>query len=234
MLYFLLIIALFALFRLLRLVMPLMLLRKSAFQGLTRWLFPIELFTWLFILGWGCQRFLSKGALVSALITGIIFIGILVYIIHFFIRDFVAGVFLRFSRHVGLHDTLKVGENEGTVSYMGLRTFQIETKDGRTIVLPYSKVITNTFERHKEEELLVSDKWHLKVSSNDQLPAIKDEIRTFILQSAFSASSKEPVFEFESGLSELSITFYCPGKKYAERLKMDLEKRFNKQEVFDD
>ena len=230
MLYSLLVIALFAVFRILRLVIPLLLVRKSALQGLTRWLFPIELFSWLFVLGWGCQRFLAKGALISTLVTAIIIIGILVYIIHFFIRDFVAGVFLRFSRHIGMHDTLKVGANEGTVSCMGLRTFQIETKDGRTIVLPYSKVITDTFERHKEEELLVSDKWHLKLLSKDELLERKEEIRTFIIQSSFSAPSKEPVFEYEAGLGELITTFYSPGKDLAERLKLDLERRFNKQE----
>ncbi len=65
----------------------------------------------------------------------------------FVVRDLVAGVVLKAGRICSLGDRLVVGELEGRVARMGVRTLTLETSQGEEALVPYSALSRSTVVR---------------------------------------------------------------------------------------
>lgn len=59
-------------------------------------------------------------------------------------NDFFSGVLLLFERSVEVGDVVEVGGLVGTVRRIGLRTSQVQTLSNLTVIVPNSKLVTNT------------------------------------------------------------------------------------------
>lgn len=59
-------------------------------------------------------------------------------------NDFFSGILLLFERSVEVGDVVEVGGLVGTVRRIGLRTSQVQTLDNLTVIVPNSKLVTNT------------------------------------------------------------------------------------------
>ncbi|HKK73543.1 MAG TPA: mechanosensitive ion channel domain-containing protein [Saprospiraceae bacterium] len=59
-------------------------------------------------------------------------------------NDFFSGILLLFERSVEVGDVVEVGGLVGTVRRIGLRTSQVQTLDNLTVIVPNSKLVTNS------------------------------------------------------------------------------------------
>ncbi len=64
------------------------------------------------------------------------------------LENFIAGILLLFARPFELNDQVKLGEFEGTVIDIQIRTTSLRTYDNELVVIPNSKVYTNTVVNH--------------------------------------------------------------------------------------
>ncbi|UCF37665.1 MAG: mechanosensitive ion channel [Acidobacteriota bacterium] len=76
-----------------------------------------------------------------------------------FLQDVVGSVVIVFERPFKIGDRVNVGDREGEVIHIGLRSFQISTLDGSITVIPNSEVlrnsVTNTSHGARESQVTV-------------------------------------------------------------------------------
>ncbi len=97
------------------------------------------------------QRFFD----VSAFLAGL---GILGFTIGFALQDimqnFVAGMILLVQQPFEIGDFVSISDYQGTVDAINMRTSEIETLDGRLIIIPNADVLSNPIENYSRTDLL--------------------------------------------------------------------------------
>ena len=100
------------------------------------------------------QRFFD----VSAFLAGL---GILGFTIGFALQEimqnFVAGLILLVQQPFEIGNFVSVSGYSGTVAAINMRTTEIKTLDGRLIIIPNSKVLSNAIENYSRADLLRVD-----------------------------------------------------------------------------
>jgi potassium efflux system protein len=60
-------------------------------------------------------------------------------------NNFISGVLLLLERPLRTGDTVTIGNNEGAVTYIGLRSLTVKTWDNQEVIIPNSEVISHPF-----------------------------------------------------------------------------------------
>jgi potassium efflux system protein len=79
-------------------------------------------------------------------------------------NNFMSGLLLLIERPLRSGDIVKIGDNEGTVSRIGMRSLTIKTFDNLEVMIPNSDVVTNSFTNWTHSDSIVRTVLMLRVS----------------------------------------------------------------------
>jgi small-conductance mechanosensitive channel len=109
---------------------------------------------------------------VSALVTGL---GLTGFALGFALKDvlsnLLSGIMLLLYRPFNIGDQIRMGEYEGTIETIRMRDTLVRARDGRLIVIPNTKLITevvvnNTYARQQASETGAGDAANVRPAVN--------------------------------------------------------------------
>ncbi len=124
----------------------------------------------------------------------------------FAIRDVINGMFLKAGRIATEGDHVRVGDVQGRVETMGLRTMTIETSAGDEAILPYSSIARDSIMRTPVTENSALHTFRLDLPRGLTLADAKARIRHAALRSHWSSLTRDPEIALaENNTLEVSI-----------------------------
>ncbi len=145
-------------------------------------------------------------------------------------QDFIAGVFLTFERPYAVGDYVKIGEYEGVVSAIAVKSTYIESIDGQRIIIPNGQIknITN-----------YSTKFHvLRINMNTPL-ALPVEKATKIIEKALLDYNDEALLEqpYVQGIGNMTFNTYdvvvVAKVNPTDRIRIEQEIRLKIKQAYD-
>jgi small-conductance mechanosensitive channel len=124
----------------------------------------------------------------------------------FAIRDVVNGMFLKAGRICAVGDHVRIGEIQGRVEHMGLRTMTVETSGGDEAILPYSAIARDSVMRTPVSENSTLHVFRMDLPRGLTVVDAKNRIRQAALRSHWSSVTRDPDVTFlGNDLFEVSV-----------------------------
>ena len=126
-------------------------------------------------------------------------------------NNFVSGIFLLIERPVRKGDLVTIGEYEGEVVHIGMRSLTIKTWDYTEVIVPNSKTFNGPFTNWTRLDNIVRTVIAVKIQRADDPYKVKNIICGVLEENADVLSNPEPqVFlkELDDCLIEFEIRYY--------------------------
>jgi len=128
------------------------------------------------------------------------------------VNNFVSGIILIFDRPLQIGDVVKIGDKQGRVREIGLRSSTLLTSDGAEVIIPNGDVlgqqIVNWTLSNNQQRL----QFDLSVTGNNDMEVVTSTIKKAILASGFVFENREPSVLFtkvhDDGF-DLTVYFWC-------------------------
>ncbi len=186
--------------------------------------------TWLVVLFWSISYLFGKGNYYSLVINCLIVI-ISVLISWFFLKDLVAGIIFRGQNRYTPGDYVQFGELEGKVESFSLTHISVNTKDGKLLKLPYSRLNNQVISQKSDLKSFQKYTFVLTTNKKEERKMTESSILTFLMVSPWRSGKMVPEVKFneendQGYLFEIQIQLRNPN--HFIYLKESLEKRFGK------
>ena len=211
-------------------------LLKFLFNRHLKWKFLLTLIPFLeLILGlsavlWAINFLFQTKSYYNILMISIvvIFVG---FVSWFLLRDIVAGYVFRIQNNFRPGAKIQLGTTIGKLLSMNVTHIIIETGDGRTIKIPYSRISGETVSEQHEEIIAEESSLILRLISSKSLNEIEDDIRKAIMNSPWRLLHREPIIKLKSQNGEYfeyEIRVKTRNKKHQQYLYNSLLKKFER------
>lgn len=200
--------------------------------GLRKFLPVLNLLIWVAAV-WIVVTLLLGSSPLSIIILGLIAALALAAASFHFLQDVVGSVVIVLERPFRIGDRVRIGDREGEVIHIGLRSFQVASSDGSVAVIPNSDVlesaVTNTSHGAREAQVSVD----VSLPSGFDLNAAKLVAAEAAMVSPFTFLKRPVEVEIDQSeqiesLVKVRIKAYVFDVKYSNRLRSDLIERTRK------
>jgi potassium efflux system protein len=128
------------------------------------------------------------------------------------VNNFVSGIILIFDRPLQIGDVVEIGNKQGRVREIGLRSSTLLTGDGAEVIIPngdvLSQQITNWTLSNNQQRIQLN----LSVTGNNDMEVVTNTVKKAILASGFIYENREPSVLFtkvtDNGF-DLTVYFWC-------------------------
>ncbi len=145
---------------------------------------------------------LRLGDIIATLGLGTVAIG---FAFQDIFKNFLAGILILIQRPFHINDQIIVGDYEGTVEQIDIRTTNLRTYDGERILMPNSEVFTSAVRVRTAFEQRRTD-LAVGVDYNASLPAVQDILQAAIAGVEGVLDNKPPEIDIV-GFGDSSIDF---------------------------
>jgi len=189
----------------------------------------IELTFWV-VLIFFAARGLLKEAYHYEIVVFVLFIILIGFISWFFIRDFIAGIFIRSEYLINLNQKIKVFDTEGHIKKIGYRSLEIKSESGETVRIPYSK-LSNTIITFPaiDTESFYKHSFKMEIRKDKPYTHYLEYLRFTLLNISWVIMSKEPEINLLDTTGDFyifKIEFYALNEQHARRSELQLKKHF--------
>lgn len=148
-------------------------------------------------------------------------------------NDFFSGIILLFERSVEVGDTVEVNDLTGVVKRIGLRTSIVESRDNVTVVVPNSKLVTDSVINWSHFDDKVRFKINVGVAYGSDTELVKKILLELAQDNIYIMSHPSPIVRFTNfGDSSLDfeLLFWSRNFIVIEDIKSDM--RFDIDKLF--
>ena len=146
------------------------------------------------------------------------------------LRDLVAGVIFKLSDHFSINDTLKVKKYSGKIVSFGRSSLELETENGKSIYIPYSKVLNAVNIKTDPAEKISRYNFKLETIKDCALKEKTEQIKQAIMVLPWSSIKKSPLIkpidETENSFL-FEITIFSLEKEYFHKIENNIKEQFN-------
>ncbi|OQP50059.1 hypothetical protein A4D02_26850 [Niastella koreensis] len=128
------------------------------------------------------------------------------------VNNFVSGIILIFDRPLQIGDVVQIGDKQGRVREIGLRSSTLMTGDGAEVIIPNGDVlgqqIVNWTLSNNQQRIQLN----LSVTGNNDMEVVTNTVKKAILASGFVYENREPSVLFTKVHDEgfdLTVYFWC-------------------------
>ncbi len=204
-------------------------MRKKELKKIYDFYFPIaELIIWLFFIIWQLQVFLQKN-LVFAFGLGLFLFIILFSLYQFALKEMLAGIVFKSSGRFSLNDVILIDEFGGKIKKFRTQSVEVETKTGKIVFIPYSKLTGSINIKSHPGETITRHSFKLKTDKNKSLTQWREILRISILQLPWSSIKKQPQIKAiaeEENFFTFDITIYALERAYFYKIENYLKKKY--------
>lgn len=219
---------LFAFFRLIRFLLPILVKNFKKAQSYLSYLPIIETSGWLFFFSWFTFRFAEIESIFALVMAGIL--GFIIFwISKFFLKDLIAGLVFRTSGKFKEGDRIMLDGLKGSVKKFGLIELEVESSEGSTLIIPYSKLTEAINIKSEGADQTSSYSFSMEVKRTQSQEKTVNNIQNFVLSLPWSSIQKNPLVvirEQSEKLFTVDVTAYPVDKGFANKIEMETKKRF--------
>jgi small-conductance mechanosensitive channel len=122
-----------------------------------------------------------------------------------FARDVLAGIFLRAEGACQLGRTVRVGDFQGKIAFLGPRSLGLETQGGDVVVWPYGKLSHETIVQTSGAEQLAARTFSVGLPAKADAATLSKELQEAALRCHWAAIGREPLVRAFSDRLELTV-----------------------------
>lgn len=199
-----------AFFSLSRRFHPLLRVPRRLSDKIKRWLPLLELIAWISLLISAANHFLRIFPILAASL-GIIILIVLLAIGWFFLRDVVAGIFLRWNGYIRRGDTLRINEISGKVRELGAKGITIELGSNESVFLSYSSIDTSSLYRSRRRDSRTMHTFQLSIPGVMNLFDLRQSVEHTIYLAPNTSLAEPPeihIGEVHDGKTSVKISLY--------------------------
>ena len=183
--------------------------------------FPIlELLASLFLIFWAIDFLFSTKPYYQTIILSLI-ISFIALISWFVLRDLIAGVVFRTQNKIASGSSIQFGNIGGKLLHVRSTHIVIETDQGRTIKIPFSRVLNEIVSEQSEEGVYTDSVLRLKIRKNKNWKETESILKNILMNTPWRLLSHEPKINLLSEQDkyyELEIFVKTRSKKHEENL----------------
>jgi small conductance mechanosensitive channel len=162
----------------------------------------------------------TMGLDVSALIAGL---GLTGFALGFALKDvlsnLLSGIMLLIYRPFNIGDQIKMGEYEGTITTIRIRDTLVRAYDGRTIVIPNTKLITEVVVNNNTAAQLVCERVEVGVRTDADVEGAREIMARVLAEQEKLKGRAESVVRREDaltrpGLVRLEGRYWCNPRRF--------------------
>ncbi len=190
-------------------VLPLVKKRKS-YRLFDIWLFRGELLAWaLFLIFTAYRTFIISPYMSLFIISLILLAG------RAFWKDFMPGLLFRLENNALIGDSMLHGGSNCIIACIGPRNLHLRSKEGETIILPYSHIGEAVISKSVQKSKL--HQFTFTVTSENKNPTAASTLfGKYIQECPWSIPARQPIIHFlENG--QFEITSFAIDKNSAEK-----------------
>lgn len=214
-------ILLFAAFRVLHYVIRHLLSKNRHIDTLKRVLPLGEGIVWFLFWTWALKSIFEE-QLIYSLGVLVIVLVVLVWVSWFAIKDFIAGVVLKFEAAFQEGEQINIENVVGVVKYLGYFSLEIQTEQGEKINIPYSSISGQVRRKLEDTELFKSYSFELSIAKDKNIPDIFEKLRITSINAPWTSINKLSQFhllEEDSNFYNFKIVIYSLDTKYFQAIK---------------
>ena len=170
---------------------------SKGYASITRILPILELSIGLVFLIW-VLHVIFQGQPTYFLVGFSSILAIIVWAARFAIKDIIGGAILKAEENYLISDRIRLGDIEGWITKIGLRSLHITTDDGQQLRIPYSLITGDLLWKTTSSAVSAVYTFKLDIPKSENLPTIIEKIRRCVLNSVWSSVVKEPIIKYRS------------------------------------
>ncbi|NOX45518.1 MAG: mechanosensitive ion channel [Chlorobi bacterium] len=172
---------------------------------LTQTYFPlVELISWVIFLVLYLFLFFSIRSAFAYVLVGVVFF-LLYFVMQFGVKDMIAGVFFKSRNKFRIGDVLEFENQKGIVKNLGHSSIEIETGDGQTQFIPYTKIIFSITKKSETTGQSSGYSFLLETTSGKDILEITNDIKTAIISLPWSSVQRMPLINLKEQTDKTSI-----------------------------
>lgn len=149
-------------------------------------------------------------------------------------NNFISGLLLLIERPLRTNDIVRVGQNEGEVTHIGMRSLTVKTWDNQEVIIPNSDVISTAFTNWTHSDDIVRTVVVIGVSYDSDPHRARDLILGVLQRHAAVMRDPEPqvwLQEFASSSVNFHVQYFMDLRLYS-RLEVKSEVLFGVWDAF--
>lgn len=214
--------------RLLRFVLSVMFKSKKNSQWVQTY-FPLaELVSWLVFLVLYLFLFFSIRSAFAYVLAGLVFF-LLYFVMQFGLKDLIAGVFFKSRNKFGIGDILEFENQKGIIKNLGPSSIEIETSDGQTQFIPYTKIIFSITKKSETTGQSSGYSFLLETANDKDVLETMNEIKTAIISLPWSSVKRMPLINLKeqtASSSIFNITIYPVDSSFSGKIEKHVVEKF--------
>jgi small-conductance mechanosensitive channel len=128
------------------------------------------------------------------------------------VNNFVSGIILIFDRPLQIGDVVQIGDKQGRVREIGLRSSTLMTGDGAEVIIPNGDVLSQQIVNWTLSNNQQRIQLDLSLTGNNDMEVVTNTVKKAILASGFVYENREPSVLFtkvsDDGFN-LTVYFWC-------------------------
>ena len=212
---------LFAIFRALHYAIRHILSKNRHISTLKRVLPLSEGIIWFVFWTWALRSIFEE-QLIYSLGVLVIVLVVLVWVSWFAIKDFIAGVILKFEAAFQEGEQIHIEDVEGIVKYLGYFSLEVQTEQGEKINIPYSTISGQIRRKVEDTELFKSYSFELDVAKNKSIPDVFEKLHLVSINAPWTSINKLSQFRLlkeNDNFYSFKIVIYSLDSKYFQAIK---------------
>ncbi len=194
--------------------------------------FPIfELSAALLIIFWAVDYLFSAKSYYQTIMLSLV-ISFLALISWFVVRDLIAGIVFRTQNNLNRGSLVQLGNIAGKLLHMYATHIIVETNEGKTIKIPYSRLTNEIISEHSEEGARDDSVLTLKVNKKASWKETESELKNILLNTPWRLLNSElkiKLLSEQDNYYEVEIFVKTRSKKHEENLYALLADKFEKE-----
>jgi len=213
--------SLFFLFSFLNKYIPLF-YKKNNRKNFTQYLYSAEIIIGLTV-GIIILGYLYQKSVFAAWMLTLFLLIILIFISLYFLKDYIAGLFIKSSGEYRKEDYIKLAGEAGKIERLAKTQMILTDNKGDKIYIPYSKVITQIKKIQTQTNHTLSNITFAVSIFKEEINIL--ELKKFIVLLPWVHNSYEPDLQIQKESKELLINLYTFDKKYKRQIKKAIEEK---------
>ncbi len=220
--------AIFIFFRFIQYLFRVFKNKSSLIKSLSQYVSIIEMFAWIIFLIWAANFFLHKNQILAVgVLTVLIFI--IFWISIYALNNIVAGVLFKLQGNYSVGDYLQIKDYSGKIQKFSFFSLQIETKDGQSVFVPYSKLLNEVNVKYDSEVSKAGYHFRINTLKDESTDETIEKIKLELLNMPWLSTKNMPQIK-QVATDDLTYTYeinlFAINNKYALKTENQIREKF--------
>lgn len=172
-------------------IIPTLSINQSKKTIIKKYIPPIEILIWIIFIIWAIIILKHGNRLFAAGLAIILFI-IVLWSFWYLLRDYISGIILKTGKIITLNQIIKTLNIDGKINKFNIRTLEVISKAGETLIIPYSAIFGKTIVKSQIAGSLIDHTFRIKTNVLVDIQSTINEIKKDIMLHPLTSVKHEP------------------------------------------